>query len=48
MYNTRISNIDVLDGMPDLQSLKIFNTKISQKKVDSFKVRHPDCEVIFY
>lgn len=48
MYNTRISSIDVLDAMTNLQSLKIFNTKISQKKVDSFKVRHPDCEVIFY
>ena len=47
-YNTRISNLDVLEPISGLRSLKIFSTKVSEKKVEKFKMTHPNCEVIFY
>lgn len=47
-YNTRVTSIDVLEGMRRLTSVKMFNTKVSAKKVDKFKLSHPDCEVVYY
>lgn len=47
-YNTKINNIKPLEDLPDLVLLKIYNTKVSQKKADSFKEKHPNCEVDFY
>jgi hypothetical protein len=48
MSNTEISNLDVLDSMKNLKILKIFRTKISEKKVAKFKEIHPGCEVTYY
>lgn len=48
LYNTKISNIDILDQLPQLRSVRIFNTKISPKKVDAFKLKHPECKVDYY
>jgi hypothetical protein len=47
-YNTRISSMDELEGMNKLETLKIFNTKISEKRVSKFKLMNPTCEVVYY
>ncbi|MEI7896010.1 MAG: hypothetical protein WCJ26_03160 [bacterium] len=47
-YNTRVSNIDVLDGMNKLESVKMFNTKVSPKRIEKLRQMHPKCEIVFY
>jgi hypothetical protein len=47
-YNTRVTNVDVLDGMPKLESVKMFNTKVSAKRVEKLKSMHPKCEIVYY
>jgi hypothetical protein len=43
-----VGNVDVLDGMTKLESVKMFNTKVSAKRVDKLKQTLPKCEIIFY
>ncbi|MDP1621515.1 MAG: hypothetical protein Q8M08_04160 [Bacteroidales bacterium] len=47
-YNSRVGNVDALDGMRKLESVKMFNTKVSAKRVEKLKMLHPKCEIVFY
>ena len=44
----RIGNVDVLDGMNKLESVKMFKTNVSKKRVEKLRMMHPKCEIIFY
>ncbi len=46
--NTRVNKLTDIANLPDLKKVICYNTSIKQKRVDSFKADHPDCEVIFY
>ncbi|MEO7990284.1 MAG: leucine-rich repeat domain-containing protein [Chryseolinea sp.] len=45
--NTNASKLDPLDNL-QLKTLKCYNTKISSRTIESFKAKHPDCNVIYY
>lgn len=45
--NTNVNNLDVILNLP-LKTLKCYNTKLSNREVDEFKKRHPDCNVVYY
>lgn len=47
-FNTRISSLKEISRIESLRSLKVYNTKISSKKVEQFKLSHPDCEVDYF
>lgn len=46
-YNTRIKNLNSLAGIK-LEILKCYNTGLNVKRVEKFKVEHPNCEVVYY
>jgi len=46
--NTRIKSLKPLSGLNNLSTLNCFNTALKSSKVDSFKVQHPQVEVVFY
>ncbi|WNJ19668.1 leucine-rich repeat domain-containing protein [Pontibacter sp. G13] len=45
---TQVKNLKPLEGKDSLKLLRCFNTKIPAKKVDQFKSRQPNVEVVFY
>lgn len=45
-FGTNVRNLKPLRDLP-LQTLKCYNTKLSQRKVDKFKQSKPTCEIIF-
>ncbi|MBL0740808.1 leucine-rich repeat domain-containing protein [Chryseolinea lacunae] len=45
--NTNVSKIEPLEGLP-LKTLKCYNTKVSNRTIESFKSRHPECNVVYY
>ncbi|HYG20193.1 MAG TPA: leucine-rich repeat domain-containing protein [Ohtaekwangia sp.] len=45
--NTPVKRIDPVANLP-LHTLKCYNTRISKSKVESFKNKHPECNVIYY
>ncbi len=45
--NTNASKLDPLNNL-QLKTLKCYNTKISSRTIESFKAKHPDCNVIYY
>lgn len=47
-FNTRINSLKHLEDIESLRSLKIYNTKLSSKKVEDFKLSHPNCEVDYF
>lgn len=46
-YNTKIKNLNSLAGIK-LEILKCYNTGLNVKRVEKFKVEHPNCEVVYY
>ncbi len=46
-FNTSVKNLQPVEDL-DLNKLKCYNTKISQKKIEKYKAKHLDCEVVFY
>ncbi len=45
--NTAVRNIDDIQFLP-LKTLKCFNTKISDRKIQEYRTRHPECTVVYY
>ena len=45
--NSRVTNLDALLPLP-LKTLKIYNTKVSERQVQNFKKAKPDCDVVYY
>lgn len=45
---TRVKQVNALANLDNLKVLKCYNNKISEKKIEDFKQRNPDCEVVFY
>ena len=45
---TKIKKIKPLSGLYNLKVLKCYNNKISPKKVEEFKAKNPNCDVVFY
>jgi len=48
IYNTRINNLKSLDDHKNIKILRAYNTKLSAKKIEKFKVLHPGTEVVYY
>ena len=45
--NTNVSKLDPLEALP-IKTLTCYNTKISSRAIESYKLKHPDCQVIYY
>ena len=45
--NTAVRKLDPLDNLP-LKTLTCYNTKISTREIENFKLVHPDCQVVYY
>ncbi|HTJ50379.1 MAG TPA: leucine-rich repeat domain-containing protein [Cyclobacteriaceae bacterium] len=45
--NTNANKLDPLDNL-QLKTLKCYNTKISNRTIENFKAKHPDCNVMYY
>jgi Leucine-rich repeat (LRR) protein len=45
--NTNASKLDPLNNL-QLKTLKCYNTKISNRSIENFKAKHPDCNVMYY
>jgi hypothetical protein len=45
--NTQVSKLEPLEKLP-LTSLKCYNTKIPNKRIESFKASKPECNVVYY
>lgn len=45
--NTAVKSLDALENLP-LKTLKCYNTRVSDKKVESFKKLKPECNVVYY
>lgn len=45
---TRVKQVNALARLSNLKVLKCYNNKISAKKMEDFKARNPECEVVFY
>jgi Leucine-rich repeat (LRR) protein len=45
--NTNVKKISALSGLP-LKVLKCYNTRVSGKTIEKFRLDNPDCNVVFY
>jgi Leucine-rich repeat (LRR) protein len=45
---TKIRQIKSLDELPNLKMVNCYNNKISDKRVEEFRVSNPNCEIVFY
>ncbi len=45
--NTNVSKLDPLDNLP-LKTVTCYNTKISNRTIENFKAKHPECNVVYY
>jgi Leucine-rich repeat (LRR) protein len=45
---TKVRQIKALDNLSNLKTLNCYNNKISDKKVEEFRMKNPECEVVFY
>jgi hypothetical protein len=45
---TKVRQIKALDELKNLRTVNCYNNKISDKKVDEFRMNNPDCEVVYY
>jgi len=46
--NTRVRSLAPIEALDGLKELVIFNTDLSQGKVNQFQEAHPDCAIRFY
>jgi len=45
---TKVRQIKALDLLSNLKTVNCYNNRISDKKVEEFRLKNPDCEVVFY
>jgi len=45
---TRVKQVNELYALNNLKTLKCYNNKISPKRIEEFKLKNPECEVVFY
>jgi Leucine-rich repeat (LRR) protein len=45
--NTAVRKLDPLDNLP-LKTITCYNTKVSAREIENFKIVHPDCQVVYY
>jgi len=45
--NTTVRDLDDTWHLP-LKTLKCYNTKINDRKIQEYRVRHPECNVVYY
>jgi Leucine-rich repeat (LRR) protein len=45
--NTSVKKLDPLDNLP-LKILTCYNSKVSTREIQNFKIVHPDCRVVYY
>jgi hypothetical protein len=45
--NTNVGSLDMVTSLP-IKTLKCYNTKISNREIESFKKQHPECNVVYY
>jgi Leucine-rich repeat (LRR) protein len=45
--NTNVGSLDMITSLP-IKTLKCYNTKISNREIESFKKQHPECNVVYY
>jgi Leucine-rich repeat (LRR) protein len=45
--NTNVGSLDMVTHLP-IKTLKCYNTKISNREIESFKKQHPECNVVYY
>ena len=45
--NTNVTKLDAIEHL-QLKELKCYNTKVSNRAIENFKAKHPDCNVIYY
>lgn len=45
--NTLVRKLDPLDNLP-IKTITCYNTKISSREIENFKIVHPDCQVVYY
>lgn len=45
--NTNVSKLDAIEHL-SLKRLTCYNTKISNRAIENYKAKHPDCEVVYY
>lgn len=45
--NTTVRDLDDIQYLP-LKTLKCFNTKINDRKIEDYRTRHPECTVVYY
>ncbi|MDX2247269.1 MAG: leucine-rich repeat domain-containing protein [Bacteroidia bacterium] len=46
--NTDIRKLTELDNLPGISVIKCFNTRLTDRKVEEFRINHTNCEVVFY
>lgn len=47
-YNTSIRRLNEIEGLPALKLVRCYNTRIAQRRIDKFKEKNPQVEVVFY
>jgi hypothetical protein len=45
---TKVRQIKALESLQNLKTLTCYNNKISEKRIQEFRLKNPECEVIFY
>lgn len=45
--NTNVKKINALNGL-SLKVLKCYNSRVSGKTIERFRLENPDCNVVFY
>jgi hypothetical protein len=45
---TKVRQIKALDELSNLKTVNCYNNKLSDKKVEEFRMNNPDCDVVFY
>jgi Leucine-rich repeat (LRR) protein len=45
---TKVRRIRDLYELPDLKTVTCYNNRISDRRIEEFRLKKPDCEVIFY
>lgn len=45
--NTNVTKLEAIEHL-HLKELKCYNTKVSNRAIENFKEKHPDCNVVYY
>ncbi|NCB43405.1 MAG: hypothetical protein EOM59_12415 [Clostridia bacterium] len=47
-YNTSLRRLNEIEGLPALKLVRCYNTRIAQRRIDKFKEKNPQVEVVYY